>query len=63
MGRGQPTLYGGLPLTDGPGCFTFWRRDGGISSGVAPFPKIWKGRGNRVEHQGGFIYKFYQQPL
>lgn len=58
-----PPLYGGLPLTDGSGCFTFGRRDGGISSRVAPFPKIGKGRGDRVEHQGGFTYEFYQQPL
>lgn len=58
-----PPLYDGLPLTDGPSCFTFWRRDGGISSRVTPFPKIGKGRGDRVEHQGGFTYEFYQQPL
>ena len=58
-----PPLYGGLPLTDGPGCFIFWRCDGGISSRAAPFPKIGKGRWDRVEHQGGFTYEFYQQPL
>ena len=57
-----PPLYGGLPLTDSPGCSIFWRRDGGISSRAPPFPKIGKGRGDRVEHHGGFTYEFYQQP-
>ena len=58
-----PPLYGGLPLTDGPGCSIFWRCDGGISSRAAPFPNLGKGRGDRVEHHGGFTYEFYQQPL
>ena len=38
-------LYGGLPLTGGPGCSIFWRRDGCISSRAAPFPRLGKGGG------------------
>lgn len=51
------------PWLTAPGCSIFWRRDGGVSSRAAPFPKIGKGRWDRVEHQGGFTYEFYQQPL
>ncbi len=35
----------------------------GVSFCRAAFPKIGKGRWDRVKHQGGFTYKFYQQPL
>ena len=49
-------------MTDGSGCSIFWRRDGGISSRAAPFPKIGKGRGDRVEHHGGFTYDFTNSP-
>ncbi len=38
-GASAPPFCGGLPLTGGHGCSIFRRRDGGISSRAAPFPK------------------------
>ena len=48
-GASAPPFYGGLPLTDGPGCAISRWRGGGISSRAAPFPVIGKGRGDWVE--------------
>ena len=44
-----PPFYGGLPLTVCPGCAISPASGGGISSRAAPFSKIGKGRGEKVD--------------
>ncbi len=60
--KGKPSLYGGLPLTDGPGCSIFWRRDGGINSRAAPFPKIGKGGAIGLNITEVFLMNFTNSP-
>ena len=44
-GASAPPFYGGLPLTDGPGCAISRRRDGGMSSRATPLSHDWERAG------------------
>ena len=62
-GVSAPPFIGGLPLTGGPGYAISRQHGEGISSRVAPFPLLGKGRGDWVEHERRFTYELYQQSL